>query len=316
MQRSAIWVKLLCFTVVSSLILLADAGASRRAQAQSPRGANDAQEREPEFPQVSVETVNKGSSTRAELKSALESLPLERLNVDQRKRVAEILDNRSMFRRLPTISLECSPDVYEHFTHNPESAVAFWRVMGISKFTMTPQANNVWVGDAGDGSKGVIELLLQDRETNLLLCDGEYRSPVLINPIRARAIMHLRSRIQPSPAGQPVIVHDLDLFVMFPQQSVDTVAKVVSPVSHMIADRNFRELSMFVRFIHLAMENQPGWIERSVQKMDGVSLRQKDELLTLASRLSADSRRAGNDGSAVVPAGLTVPGGSLEPKPR
>ena len=72
--------------------------------------------------------------------------------------------------------------------------------------------------------------------------------------------MHLQTQYVQGEALQPQVVHGLDLFVMFPSNTVDTVVRVIAPVSHMIADRNFRELSLFVRFMNVAMERQPGWV--------------------------------------------------------
>lgn len=297
---------------VMTVCLLLSGGMSVSLLAQSPAPEPGAEEPGGEFPVVQVELLEKGDSSRNQLKSALDALPLQHLSADHRKRVNEILENRALFRRLPTIGVECAPEIYSHFTANPESAVAIWRAMGISKFTLTPQNGNVWVGDAGDGSRGTIELLLKTPETHLLLCDGEYRSPVLPNIIRAKALMHLRTRPMVRENGEQRVVHDLDLFVMFPQQTVETVAKVVSPVSHMIADRNFRELSMFVRFMHVVMERQPGWVERVVQKMDGVSFEQKEELLQLSARVYVAARKAEARQTEIAPAGLRTRGVSLE----
>jgi hypothetical protein len=239
---------------------------------------------------LAVDILDRGSSSRNTLHDALKRLPLDELTREQREQVQEVLDHRSMFRRLPAISIDASPEVYNHFTHNPESVVGIWRVLGISKFTMEQTGPTVWYGDAGDGSTGTIDVLSRTSNRHLLLCKGKYKSPLLARPIEATAVMHLQTQYQKGENLEPKVVHGVDLFVMFPSNTIDTVARVIAPVSHMIADRNFRELSLFVRFMNVAMERQPGWVEQTIQRIDGINREQRLELMKVSARAYVDAR--------------------------
>jgi hypothetical protein len=245
-------------------------------------------------PPLKVDILARGSSSRATLRDALNRLPLDDLTNEQRGRVNDVLEHRSMFRRLPAISIDANAEVYNHLTHNPESVVGIWRVLGISKFTMQQTGPTEWYGDAGDGSTGAIDVLSRSPNHHLLLCTGKYKSPLLARPIEATAVMHLRTQYQQGEDLQPQVVHGLDLFVMFPSHTIDTVARVIAPVSHMIADRNFRELSLFVRFMNVAMERQPGWMEQTIQRIDGIDREQRIELMKLSARVyvAAQNRMA------------------------
>jgi hypothetical protein len=236
-------------------------------------------------PPLTVDILTRGSSSRSELRDALDRLPLAELTDEQRRQVNNVLEHRSMFRRLPAISIDANPEVYNHLTHNPESVVGIWRVLGISKFTMLQTGPTEWYGDAGDGSTGTIDVLSRSPNHHLLLCTGKYKSPLLARPIEAISVMHLKTQYQQGQDLQPKVVHSLDLFVMFPSHTVDTVARVIAPVSHMIADRNFRELSLFVRFMNVAMERQPGWMEQTIQRIDGIDREQRIELMKLSARV-------------------------------
>jgi hypothetical protein len=241
-------------------------------------------------PPLNVDILARGSSSRGTLREALDQLPLADLTDDQRRRVNNVLEHRSMFRRLPAISIDANAEVYNHLTHNPESVVGIWRVLGISKFTMQPTGPTEWYGDAGDGSTGTIDVLSRSPNHHLLLCTGKYKSPLLARPIEAISVMHLKTQYQQGQDLQPKVVHGLDLFVMFPSHTVDTVARVIAPVSHMIADRNFRELSLFVRFMNVAMERQPGWMEQTIQRIDGIDREQRIELMKLSARVYVDAQ--------------------------
>lgn len=251
------------------------------------------------MPAIKVDVLQKGSSTGKSYEQAVADLPLTQLPAEHRARVDSVLKHRSLFRRLPTIGMDSQPAVYDHFTRNPESAVSIWRVLEISQFKIAPTGPNAWRGDAGDGSIGTIEVLHRTPSSQLLLCEGEYKCPVLPKPIKAQAVMHLRTKFSNEPNKQP-ITHDLDLFVTFPSMTVDTVAKVIAPVSNTVADKNFRELSMFVQFMSVAMEKQPGWVEHVVQRMEGVRSDQKEELMKLSAQVFVAARKAELEKSGVV----------------
>lgn len=252
----------------------------------SPSRADDKQ-----MPPIKVDVLQKGASTSKVMEQALADLPLDQLPTESRQRVETVLKNRSLFRRLPTIGMGADPAVYHFFTRNPEAAVGVWRVMEISQFKLNQVAPMQWKGDAGDGSNGSIEILHRTASRQLLLCEGEYKSPVLPKPIKAQAVMHLRTDYPEKAQANHNIVHDVDLFVTFPSQTVETVAKVIAPVSNSIADKNFRELSMFVEFMSTAMHTHPGWVEQVVQRMDGVKNDQKEEFLKVAATVFVASRK-------------------------
>jgi hypothetical protein len=253
-------------------------------------GSNRAGKQAADQPPLKVDILARGSSSRSTLRDALDRLPVDNLTDEQRSRVNEVLKHRSMFRRLPAISIDANAEVYNHLTHNPESVVGIWRVLGISKFTMQQTGPTEWYGDAGDGSTGTIDVLSRSPNHHLLLCNGKYKSPLLARPIEAVSVMHLKTQYQKGQDLQPKVVHGLDLFVMFPSHTIDTVARVIAPVSHMIADRNFRELSLFVRFMNVAMERQPGWMEQTIQRIDGIDREQRIELMKLSARVYVDAQ--------------------------
>lgn len=292
--------------VLRSAMLVLTLGAcvqnSSPARAADPGLENPAPDRA--FPPLHVELLRKGNSSPQSLQAAIERLPTAQLNERNRAKLQQVLNHRSLFRQLPTIAVEASPDVHAYFIANPEAAVGIWRVLKISQFNLKKTEATVWTGDAGDGSEGTIEVLYRDASRVLLHCDGAYKSPLLPRPIRAASIMHLRVQPRRTADDRELLVQDLDLFVTFPSQTVDTVARLISPVSHMIADRNFRELTLFVRFMQVAMERQPGWVERTVQRVEGINRQQREELLTVAARVFVDGRRRDLSSEGIQQAGL------------
>ena len=81
------------------------------------------------------------------------------------------------------------------------------------------------------------------------------------------------------------------MFVSFPSQPIDITAKLISPLSHVMADRNFREVSLWVAMMNVAMVQQPAWVEQVAGKMEGVLEVRRSQLMKLALQATIANRR-------------------------
>jgi hypothetical protein len=242
-----------------------------------------------QYPGLTI--VKAGNSSTAVRKQAIHELSLERMAPAAQRKSQAILNNLGMFRRLPTISFECDPDVYHYFLNNPDVAVSTWRAMGISQFQLQQTGTNQYRADAGDGSIGNIEILLQSPTEVVIHCDGAFKSPLLPKPIVARSLMRVQTSFSKEQDGRIIGTHSGEVYVEFPSQTVEAVAKVISPVSHLIADRNFKQMTLFVHLMSQAMAKNPGWIEQTGQRLEGVSKQKRMEFLDVATKSFAESRK-------------------------
>lgn len=237
-----------------------------------------------------LKNVQPGSSSLATRREALGELSLAGLTPLQAAKAQQVISGLGLFRRMPTLEMEVDPQVYRYLLSHPDIAVSTWRAMEISKFQLSPTGPATWHADAGDGSVGTVELWRATPDETVIYCDGAFKSPLLSKPIVARAIMRLKMRFFEDASGTPKVEHTGDVFVEFPSQTVETVARVISPVSHMIADRNFRQLTLYVHLMSQAMSRQPGWIKTIARRMD-VSDEQRQEFVTVAAQAYATSER-------------------------
>jgi hypothetical protein len=315
----------------------ADADRSATLQltgGEAPRSSHEAaEESRPATagrgPQPHVDLVEEGSSSRRTRNEAIACLPVQHLSGPQVQAVREVLDSISIFRRLPAFRCELDPRVHEFFTRHPDVAASIWRAMAISQLQMWQTGPTEYEIDTRDGTVGTITVLHYQRESGLVLCDGLFKSPYLKNAIDARSLMHLRTSFVTDAEGRTYAVLQADLFVSFPSQKIETVARLISPVSNLILDRNFEEISLFVHVMWLAMSRQPGWVERMASGLEGILPGRKEELLRLTADVyvaaQADLRRraglpatlpairppsSGRDDQA-VPAGSVLPISSL-----
>lgn len=241
--------------------------------------------------ELDIQLLDNGGSSRELMQSATRGLPLQFVSPANQIRVRQLLQTATMYRRLPTVSLDVEPDVYRYFTQHPDAAVSIWRVMEISKFRMWQTGPNVWEADAGDGSVGRVEVLYEAANECLVLCDGLYQPSLPIKPIAAQALIHLETVFKKAPNGNPQVTHRVNLFVTFPSQPVKMAARLVSPLSNAIIDKNFVEVSRFLRLMSYAMEHRPGWVESLGNQMEEVLPSSRERFLKLAAQTYVRTRK-------------------------
>jgi len=258
-------------------------GSSGRLNAASPESKNSSSK--------FFKVLKKGSSGRSARQAGLKSLPLEKMTQENRKKAEEHLDRVSLFRELPTLQFHVEPEVYRFFTLHPEVAVSVWRAMEISKFQMRLSGANKYVAENDDGTSGEIQVLFRGRNQHVILCRGFYKSPLISKSIQADAMIHLQTEFLKDDKGRPLARHRVHMFVSFPSQAVQAAAKLVSPVSNLIIDRNFQEISMFLQLMSTAMARQPGWVEHIAAKLEGVEKKRKTELIDLTADVYIATRK-------------------------
>jgi hypothetical protein len=211
------------------------------------------------------------------------------MSAEDRERVAKIANDNSMFRELPTYRFQVDPRCYYFFMKHPDVAVSIWRVMQISEFQMHQTAANKYETDDGDGTSGIIDVAYRGENEVVVLCNGVYRSPLLPKSVKANGALHVKVSFERDPNGKIYATHQARLFVTFPSQTFDTVARIISPLSNAIIDQNFREVSLFLHMMSMAMERQPGWVENVSSRLEGVLPERRTQLMEVTVEVFADA---------------------------
>lgn len=257
--------------------------AGARVPGKAPRSepqSKDAQEAEP-----------KGTSSLAAKKAALAAIPLDQLSPERRQSASALLKAASFYRRLPKVTFSIEPEVYSYFVAHPDVAVSIWRAMKISKLQLWQTGRFDYEADAGDGSTGKLEVLHSGPEKCLVSCNGLYKSPLFSKSIEVRSLMLLQTSFFREVDGTIYVTHRADLFVEFPSQTIDVVARIFSPLTVAMTDRTFSEISLFLKMMSLAMARRPDWVEQIAGKMDGVADLRKTQILELTSQVYAAAQK-------------------------
>lgn len=274
--------------------------SANAALAQSPQGQSDAQvsgqmrgsisrlqsleettmrdlrrdpERDREIQQLlpNYQVTGVGASDRGLKNQAVNTLRGVQLTASGKQTVDRVLGSLSQYRRLPEVRFEVDPDTYNYFVGNPDVVVSLWQSMGISSINLTNVRPYQYRMTNTDGTVSDIYFLHRHRDVNVIYCSGEFKSPLLKHTITAEGVFCLYTKYEKDPAtGATFVRHHADAFVAVPNLAVETAAKLISPVSNYIADRNFQEISLFMHTMSLTMERQAGWVQKQAEEMKGL----------------------------------------------
>lgn len=242
-------------------------------------------------PRLRLEVQEKGNSSRDELQAAIRRFPFSQLDPTDRERIRPVLESPTLFRRLPKIRCEIDPRGYTFFTAHPDVAVSIWRAMGISEMQLYQTGPREYETDLRDGTQGVITVLHSSSGRQVVLCEGQFKSPLLARPIQSTGLLALETAFTRDATGRTFVTHTADVFVLFPSNTVEAVARLISPMSFKMADRNFEEVTLFLRLMDEAMCRQPGWVEQTAGKLDGILPGRDAELLAVTAQVYAEAAR-------------------------
>ncbi|MBW3543320.1 MAG: hypothetical protein KY476_23955, partial [Planctomycetes bacterium] len=238
-----------------------------------------------------VVEVEKASSSRKLRAVAAAELPLAQLADAERRRAEALVAEAALFRQLPTVTFRTRPEVLRFFLEQPDVAVAVWKAMEISEFRLERTAADRFEARDEDGSTGTIEVLSKREGELLAICNGIYRGPLLPASIEARALFHLTTEFVQGEDGATTACCRLRLFVAFPSTTVETAARIISPVTNLIVDRNFGDIALWMHLMTEAMEERPGWVEHLTRALEDLAPERRTELRALSARVYRAARK-------------------------
>lgn len=239
------------------------------------------------------------TSQRAARDEAIRSIPWKQIGDADRRQLQSVIQNASMYRRLPVRVIDCDPDLFTFLLQHPEVVVDVWQMMGVSKVTLQQTAANEYRGNDGCGTTGNVSYAYANwgpEAQNLAVIYGEgaYEGKPFLKPLRARSVLVLQSGAVRETNGRSYITVRVDSFVEIQQMGVELVAKTVQPWINQTADRNFIDTLGFVSTFSQTAEKNPQGMQRLASRLRTVDPPTRNELVNLCFR--AAQRYAKNDG--------------------
>jgi hypothetical protein len=222
---------------------------------------------------------------------AIQSIPFDKLGRDMRGRIATVINNASIYRRLPTQSIDCDPDLFVFLVRNPEVVVDIWRVMGITNMTLDRNGPDRYRASDGQGTTGNVEFAYRSSDLHVIYSEGMYDGPMFPAKLRGQCVMVLKTASARDAGGRAYVTNRLDAFLRIENLGAEIVARTLQPLLGKTADHNFSETSSFVGTLAHTAESNPNGVSRLAQRLSHVEPQVRQQLADLAVH-AADNRAA------------------------
>jgi len=214
---------------------------------------------------------NEADSSHQSQVEAARAMPLNKLNEESQRKVLSVLERPSIFRRLPSKSIDCDPELFVYLVRNPEVIVNIWELMGVSNMVAERTGAYSWKGNDGQGTESNIELVYGTDELHLLYGEGFYEGPLLKRKVAGRAVVLLRSGYGLTPEGRSQVTNKLDVFIAIDNVGAELLAKTLQPMVGSTADVNFTEAAKFLGKLSQTAETNPDGMPRLAAKLNRCS---------------------------------------------
>ncbi|HEX3599600.1 MAG TPA: hypothetical protein VHU84_05620 [Lacipirellulaceae bacterium] len=229
------------------------------------------------------------TSSRAAHDEAVRLLPLKQMSPQNRQTAQYIINNASIYRRLPTRIIDCDPDLFTFLVQHPEVVIDVWRVMGMSQVALSRAPDGVYHGTDGAGTTGTVRFLFSNwgpgaQNLAVVYADGAYSGAPFVTSLKAQSIMLVRSSAVQETNGRRYVTVRIDSFVRIEQLGIEIIAKTVQPWINKTADQNVIETMTFVSNFSRTAEKNPEGMQRLASRLNGIDEPTRSALIALCYR--------------------------------
>lgn len=223
---------------------------------------------------------------------AARNIPLTKLTQQGRALSSKVLNDPTVFRRLPTQTIECDAEMYAFLVEHPDLVINVWEVLGITKVSLKRTGPNSFRLDDGHGTTGELHFLYRSPSQYIVYCEGTYTGALFARPLRGRCLLSLRSTAVRDADEVSYMQCRLDSFVQIDNIGAEVFAKTFQSVLGGIADHNFQEISKFVATVSQAAETSPDNIDHIAAKLDRIDAPTKRQFSEIGRRVAARAAEA------------------------
>lgn len=253
----------------------------------------------------------KADASRATRENAVQSIPYQKLDQRARAKIDAVLDDTTIFRRLPVQVIQCDPQLYLFLVEHPDVVVAIWRVFGVTQLAVRETGPDTFRVAEEGGTTGTMDLLYASHDTHVFYAEGRCEGPVLAKPIQGRVLVVLKSGYVHETDGHDYVTCRLDAFLQVDRAGVELVTKTFQPVVGRVADLNFAQTAGFLASLSRTAATNPSGVLRLASKLSEVQPPVRQRFAELAEQVAEKAApHAGDLGPAHVAEQSSV--GSVE----
>jgi hypothetical protein len=240
------------------------------------------------------EPVAEGVSTREARQHAIRAIPFHKLNANTAKLLRDVLDNPSFYRRMPSQTIQCDPELFAFLVRKPEVMVNTWDLMGITKVTAKRTSQYSFFANDGVGTRCKCDLVYGDDNLHIYYGTGDYDGSMSPRTIKGRAVCILRSEKQAldESGGSSMISGTMDVFLKLDNLGADLLTRTFGPLVAKTADHNFVETAQFVSQLSQVCANNPTAALGLASQLGNIEETVRQEFVTIAARIAEGNQAA------------------------
>jgi hypothetical protein len=252
---------------------------------------------------VDAAEPERASTSRVTRTDALRAIPLDKLPPEARPKVMAVLNDTSLFRRLPVQVIDCEPEMFQFLETNPDVVVNIWQLMGVTNVKLDRVAGNQYRCSDGDGTTAVAEIILKSPDTEIIYADGLYEGPLFPKPVRGQCVAVIKTASQRDTNGRYYVTTRLDTFLHVDNVGVEFLAKIFQGIVGRTIDHNFEETVGFIGSVSRTAETNPQGMQRLAAKLRTIEPERRDEFVAASfqvARKLGDVEASGESGNAIL----------------
>ena len=202
------------------------------------------------------ELPGEASSSFRSRQEAIRAIPFDRIRPAVGQKLRKVIEDPTMYRRLPIQIVDADPDLYILLARYPEVIVNMWQLMGVTQLQLERTGDYTMRVVDGAGTTGNLELVYGTHDVHVYYAVGHYEGPLLKQRIVGRCVAVLSTGFTETDQGRIYVSSRLDVFARLDNPAADLVAKTLYPLMGKASDRNFLETNRFVGEVSRAAETQ------------------------------------------------------------
>jgi hypothetical protein len=239
-----------------------------------------------ELPQAAQPDPYRATTSREARQSAVQAIPVEKLDAEDRAKVASVLSNISVFRRMPIGVVDCDPDLYLFMVQHPDVIVNIWEVLKISRLRLRQVGPDTYRVTDAAGTLATVHFLYRSHDTHLVYAEGSYEGPLAARPVKGRCLMVLKTGYVRETDGRYYITSRLDTFLCVEPGGIELLAKAFQPLVGKVADNNFLQSVAFLGSLSRTAEVNTSVVQRVASELGSVQPELRQRLAELAAEVA------------------------------
>lgn len=199
-----------------------------------------------------------GSSHRTYRIEGVKAIPFAKINANAQKRIKDVVNRPSFYRRLPVQSIDADPEYFRLLVRKPELIVSIWQLMGVTQ--MSTQRTGPFSVRTNDGAGTIsdIELIYGNDQLHVFYGTGSYKGSLLKQKLTGRCVIVLQTQSRETATGFE-LTNVLDIYLRVDNATASLLTRTIQPLVGSTADHNFTESLKFIQRLNQSTRNNgPG----------------------------------------------------------